>query len=84
MQLRHFRRSFRAHKIKEKNLRLMKSISCREWSIAILSSFMKYMNQKNSIYLVIEYLTGGELFQKISDAGSLLKLDAIVKIMKGI
>jgi len=39
---------------------------------------------KNSIYLVIEYLTGGELFQKISDAGSLLKLDAIVKIMKGI
>ena len=39
---------------------------------------------KNSIYLVIEYLTGGELFQKISDAGSLLKVDSIAKIMKGI
>ena len=39
---------------------------------------------KNSIYLVIEYQTGGELFQKISDAGSLLKLESIVKIMRGI
>ena len=39
---------------------------------------------KNSIYLVIEYLTGGELFQKITDAGSLLKVEEIAKIMKGI
>ena len=37
---------------------------------------------KNSIYLVIEYLTGGELFQKITDSGSLLNVNEIVKIMK--
>lgn len=37
---------------------------------------------KNSIYLVIEYLTGGELFQKITDSGGKLSNDEIIKIMK--
>lgn len=39
---------------------------------------------KNSIYLVIEYLTGGELFQKISDKGGNLHKDEITKLIGGI
>jgi len=39
---------------------------------------------KNSVYLVIEYLTGGELFQKITEAGGSLKDEEIINITKGI
>ena len=37
---------------------------------------------KNSIYLVIEYLTGGELFQKISEKGGNLSNDEIIKLIR--
>ena len=37
---------------------------------------------KNSIYLVLEYLSGGELFERITESEELLSKDEIRVIMK--
>lgn len=39
---------------------------------------------KNSIYLILEYLEGGELFKRITESEELLSKDEIKNIMKGI